>query len=424
MTDALLHSYFGITPPHYLTATTTLRLPIERPQVTASHTPIAGEIDRSYRYHPERLSALATGELRSEFAELAGEKNRLLDQIGGPSRRQSREQQARLQQLNTRLAELLTPHRQWHARAVARMTAERQLGLLLGSREFSFCLFPQPGLIEEAPIALLGLNHHSSRNSPRNFACRSACPKRSSLRNHSAEPPDKRNALTRQMLAELPGTDDFHGEKRMHSMILTGKGPAFCAGWIWTKCGKQPSSPTPAGSGSKTPCSIATWSSRCCGFPSRSSPRSTGQPLPEGWAWCWPAIWPSPRRTGFGLPEPRRGIVAGMVTPLSRLSPGAAAAANLLLRGCQIDAAEAHRIGLVAQIAEDPDSTAQGPDRGNRGRSSEAVQLTKKLLNETIGENIFTQLSAGAATTLAARTTSAAKEGLAAFNEKRPPKWD
>lgn len=149
VTDALLSSYFGITPPHYLTATATLRLPIERPQVSALTLSNYRAIDRSYRYHPERLSALATGELRSEFAELAGEKNRLLDQIGGPSQRANREQQARLRQLNARLAELLTPHRQWHARAVARMTAERQLGLLLGSREFSFCLFPQPTLIEK-----------------------------------------------------------------------------------------------------------------------------------------------------------------------------------------------------------------------------------------------------------------------------------
>ena len=53
----------------------------------------------------------------------------------------------------------------------------------------------------------------------------------------------------------------------------------------------------------------------------------------------------------------------------------------------------------------------------------EAIQLTKRLLNETIGENVGTQLSAGSAASATARTTEAAAEGLAAFMEKREPKW-
>jgi methylglutaconyl-CoA hydratase len=53
----------------------------------------------------------------------------------------------------------------------------------------------------------------------------------------------------------------------------------------------------------------------------------------------------------------------------------------------------------------------------------EAIQLTKKMLNETIGEQLGTLLSAGAAASATARTTDAAREGLAAFLEKREPKW-
>jgi methylglutaconyl-CoA hydratase len=46
------------------------------------------------------------------------------------------------------------------------------------------------------------------------------------------------------------------------------------------------------------------------------------------------------------------------------------------------------------------------------------------MLNETIGEDVFMQLSAGAAASATARTTEAAKEGLAAFLDKREPKWE
>ena len=49
--------------------------------------------------------------------------------------------------------------------------------------------------------------------------------------------------------------------------------------------------------------------------------------------------------------------------------------------------------------------------------------MTKQMLNETIGESLFTQLSIGAANMAAARTTEAAKEGIDAFLEKREPNW-
>jgi methylglutaconyl-CoA hydratase len=53
----------------------------------------------------------------------------------------------------------------------------------------------------------------------------------------------------------------------------------------------------------------------------------------------------------------------------------------------------------------------------------EAIQLTKRLLYETIGEQLATQLSVGAAMSATSRTTAAAQEGLAAFVEKRRPEW-
>src|SRR5437763_9749540 len=43
--------------------------------------------------------------------------------------------------------------------------------------------------------------------------------------------PDKRNALSRELLAELAQAfDDLHQERRVRAVILTGAGSAFCAG--------------------------------------------------------------------------------------------------------------------------------------------------------------------------------------------------
>jgi methylglutaconyl-CoA hydratase len=53
----------------------------------------------------------------------------------------------------------------------------------------------------------------------------------------------------------------------------------------------------------------------------------------------------------------------------------------------------------------------------------EAMQLTKRLLNETLGEELSTQLSSGAVMAATARTTEAAGEGIAALLEGRKPEW-
>jgi enoyl-CoA hydratase/carnithine racemase len=127
----------------------------------------------------------------------------------------------------------------------------------------------------------------------------------------------------------------------------------------------------------------------------------------------------------FSLPEPLRGIAAAVVAPLLTFRIGGGQAGRLLLSARTIDAAEARRIGLFHEVyAADhlwPQAAALAANCA--ACAAEALQLTKRMLNETIGEQVFTQLSAGAAASAAARTTEAAAEGLAAFFEKRKPKW-
>ena len=53
----------------------------------------------------------------------------------------------------------------------------------------------------------------------------------------------------------------------------------------------------------------------------------------------------------------------------------------------------------------------------------EAVQATKRLLNECVGEMLLSQIAAGTAYSAAACSTESAKEGVAAFLEKRDPQW-
>ncbi|MGE3776999.1 MAG: enoyl-CoA hydratase/isomerase family protein, partial [Pirellulaceae bacterium] len=127
----------------------------------------------------------------------------------------------------------------------------------------------------------------------------------------------------------------------------------------------------------------------------------------------------------FGLPEPRRGIVAGLVSPLLAFRIGGGFAARLLLTGELITAAEAHRVGVYHDMVTQDLVWARAHELATECAKSapESLQLTKKMLNETIGEHLNVLLAAGAAASATARTTDAAREGLQAFIEKREPKW-
>jgi len=130
-------------------------------------------------------------------------------------------------------------------------------------------------------------------------------------------------------------------------------------------------------------------------------------------------------RATFSLPAPKRGLVSGLVAPLVVFRHGAALASRLMLGGEEIDAAEAHRLGIVHHLVQ-PDQVwvrANSWGQSIAESSSESLQLSKKLLNEMIGETLSMELSTGAAATATALTTEAASEGMKAFNEKRPTKF-
>lgn len=241
--------------------------------------------------------------------------------------------------------------------------------------------------------------------------------------------PDKRNALTRQMLMDLlQALDDLHQERKVRAVILTGGGTAFCAGMDLAEMQETAKQPQ-----------REAWEQwyedanlfrdvidKMRLFPKPIIAAVNGPAIAGGMGLlCASDIVLAAPEAQFALPEPRRGIVAGIVSPLLVFRIGSSHASNLLLTARTINAEEARRIGLVHEIVKGDILWARGQElAGEIAKSApEAIQLTKRLLNETIGENVGTQLSAGSAASATARTTEAAAEGLAAFMEKREPKW-
>jgi enoyl-CoA hydratase/carnithine racemase len=97
----------------------------------------------------------------------------------------------------------------------------------------------------------------------------------------------------------------------------------------------------------------------------------------------------------------------------------------LLLGDDWLDSQEAHRLGLVHHLVEPNQVWVRAQQWGEKIQTCapQSQLLTKRMLNEVVGENVLSWLTSGAAMTASACTTDAAAEGLRAFIDKRGPKF-
>jgi len=239
--------------------------------------------------------------------------------------------------------------------------------------------------------------------------------------------PQKRNALSRALLSELSqALDDLHQERQVRAVILAASGPAFCAGMDLLEMQETSRADDALAQWHRDSVAYRDLIEKMLQFPKPLIAAVNGPAMAGGAGLVLACdLVLACEAASFGLPEPRRGVVAGMVAPLLVFRVGAGRAAYLLLSAKSISAAEAHRIGLYHEMASAdhlwPKANELAAACG--ACAPEALLLTKRMLNETIGEHLMTMLTAGAAVSATARTTEAAAEGLAAFLEKREPNW-
>jgi methylglutaconyl-CoA hydratase len=239
--------------------------------------------------------------------------------------------------------------------------------------------------------------------------------------------PEKRNALSRELLAELhQALDDLHQERRVRGVILIGAGSAFCAGMDLEEMRSAASQPDKHEQWRADAVLYHDVIEAMLRFPKPLIAAVNGPAVAGGAGLVMACdLVIASRTASFGFPEPRRGIVAGLVAPLLAFRLGASRAAQLLFTAELFSAEELLRFGLYHELVDDDKIWARARQivDGIAKSAPEAIQLTKRLLNETIGESLLSQPVAGAATSAASRTTEAAAEGLTAFQEKREPKW-
>lgn len=129
--------------------------------------------------------------------------------------------------------------------------------------------------------------------------------------------------------------------------------------------------------------------------------------------------------TKFGFTEVRLGIVPGVISPFAVRRLGPALCRRLFLTGETFDADRALEYGLVDQCvpADELDAAVEGVLERLRLAGPQAQAAAKRLLDE-IGNLPVEDAVAQAPEHIARQRASAeAREGFAAFLEKRAPGW-
>jgi len=231
--------------------------------------------------------------------------------------------------------------------------------------------------------------------------------------------PARLNALTPGMVGAIrQGLDDFHTDGRVRTVILTGNGSSFCSGTdlnTLTGIAQQDSIPE---EDQDDVVDFHELLESMLRFPKPLIAAVTGWTVGTGLALmlaCDMTI--AAEHSRFWVAEPLRGLSPGLTAPLLIWRIGAARSAAMLYGTMPIDAVQALNFGLVNEVQPEQFVWARASEIAGQisAGAAESQQLTRHLINETVAESVFTQLSIGAAHTATARTTQTARDRVQEF---------
>jgi enoyl-CoA hydratase/carnithine racemase len=229
--------------------------------------------------------------------------------------------------------------------------------------------------------------------------------------------PHNRNALSRQLLADLHHSLDEAETAGVRAIVLTHEGPAFCAGADLKERAAAGSAPADS-----TPFVRALERLMDADCPTIAvvdgAVRAGGIGL---MASCDLVV--VDESTTFALTEVRIGVAPAIIAVpiLRRVAPSRIAAA--MLTGESFDAAAAREIGLVTHVSSDVDTIVDDLCAGILRGAPAAVAATKRVLHSVAAADRSEAFDAMATLSNAMFNSPDAAEGMAAFAEKRLPSW-
>ena len=133
------------------------------------------------------------------------------------------------------------------------------------------------------------------------------------------------------------------------------------------------------------------------------------------------------RAARFAFSEVKLGLTPATISPYVVEAIGARAARRYFLSGERFDGDEALRLGLIHQLTDDDAAQTEAAESiigAILAAAPGAIHAAKDLIDAVNGKPIDETVMDDTARRIAhQRTTDEAREGLAAFLEKRKPNW-
>src|SRR6266436_8412963 len=231
--------------------------------------------------------------------------------------------------------------------------------------------------------------------------------------------PERRNALTIELLTELSAAIKVASdEAHERILILRGAGAAFCTG-LDLKAASPENAHATAEMVAKA--LLALSQTRLVTIAAvHGAAVAGGAGIMSACDFVVAA-----EGTKIGYPEVRRGLVAGLVMTFLRRQVGERNIRELLFGAALIDAQRAKEIGLVNCVVarDDVMSEAQKFAESVLQGAPGALAQTKRLIDELWWRSVKQDVELALKYHLQARESDEAREGIAAFNEKRKPNW-
>ena len=237
--------------------------------------------------------------------------------------------------------------------------------------------------------------------------------------------PDKHNALNAQMISELTAAaDQLARDDRVRVVVLRATGKSFCAGGDlgWMQEQMRADSATRAREATK----LAAMLGALNHLPKPLIGRVQGQAFGGGvgmMAVCDVAI--GVESATFGLTETRLGLIPATIGPYVLARMGEAMARRVFMSARIFDAQEAVNLGLLARSVplEALDAAIETEIAPYLACAPHAVARAKRLaqrlgsgMNADAVDHSITEL-------VACWEGDEAREGVAAFFERRKPDW-
>ncbi len=238
--------------------------------------------------------------------------------------------------------------------------------------------------------------------------------------------PEKRNALTPQLIEELTQALQTAGANP-HSrvVVITGAGSAFCAGLDLEVLRAN------VGAGEEAALAdaerIATLLRTLYELPKPTIAAVNGAAIAGGMGIATICdLTLAVPEAKFGYTEVRIGFIPAIVSAYLRSQIGDKRARDLLLTGRLIGAEEAAALGLVTRVVPEPELMREARSVAEKltRNSPAAMAATKRLLSRFAERRLLDDVDGAIRASVQMRGHGDFREGVTAFLEKREPKWN